>query len=115
MVSDAAEMINEDGQRRDPVRLEYRIASAVQLIYQMRRCDDGVRRIVRISQIVTETDPNGATESGKFGYRIEDIFRYEFTSLDQSGGKFVKVGHLSQQLRDSLVYHGVPKETAAEL
>lgn len=90
-IDDLAEMINEDGKRRDPLYLRYRIASAIDFIVQMHRIEEtGKRKITRISEVVT----NSVNEN----YGISNIFTYSH----QEG--FVKTGNVTEKLREKLAY-----------
>ena len=90
-IDDLAEMINEDGRRRDPVFLHHRISSAIDIIVQMHRMEDtGKRKITRISEVVT----NDADQS----FKISDIFTY---SHDHG---FRKTGKISEKLLEKMVY-----------
>lgn len=90
-VDDLAEMINEDGNRRDPVFLRYRVASAIDIIVQMHRLEEtGKRKITRISEVVTrsiEEDP-----------QVSDIFIYNH----ERG--FEKRGAVTEGLKKKLKY-----------
>ncbi len=100
-IDDVAEMINEDGKRRDPIQLRYRVASALDLIIQIRRFDDtGVRRITRITEVLS--NPRD------YSYSLQDIFRFEVNPDNPSTGTFKKVGNLSESLKKKLNYYGVP-------
>lgn len=100
-VDDLAEMINEDGKRRDPIQLRYRVASAIDLIIQIRRFDDtGIRRITRITEILNSPD--------SYKYSLNDIYRYEVDKADPSKGNFRKVGNISEDLKNKFNYFGLP-------
>lgn len=101
MVDDIAEMINEDGRNRDPKQLRYRIAAGIQVVFQIRRCDDGVRRIVRISEII----PNPET----LDYSINDLFVFNQNKEDATKGEFKRLGKCSNKLINHIIYHGVPE------
>ena len=100
-IDDVAEMINEDGKRRDPIQLRYRVASALDLIIQIRRFDDtGVRRVTRITEVIA--NPN------TLEYSLNDIFRYEVDPNNPSTGSFKKTGKISDRLKNKLNYFGIP-------
>lgn len=100
-VDDLAEMINEDGRRRDPVQLRYRIASALDLIVQIRRFEDvGTRRITRITEIIPD--------SSTYSYELNDIFRFEVDKNNPMTGNFIKTGTISDRLKKKLNYFGLP-------
>lgn len=107
-IDDLAEMINEDGKRRDPIQLHYRIASAIDLIIQIRRFDEtGVRRITRITEVIAD--------SRSYEYKMQDIFRFEVDKDDPTKGKFKKVGSLSEALKRKLNYFGLPYEEIKDM
>lgn len=100
-IDDLAEMINEDGKRRDPIQLRYRIASALDLIIQIRRFEEtGVRRITRITEV--------RDDFRNLSYTLHDIFRFEIDKNDPTQGDFVKVGSISDRLKNKLNYFGLP-------
>lgn len=107
-IDDLAEMINEDGRRRDPIQLRYRIASAIDLIIQIRRFDEtGVRRITRITEVVTV--------SNSYDYYMQDIFRFEVDKDDPTKGEFKKVGRISEELKKKLNYFGLPYDEIKDM
>lgn len=100
-IDDLSEMINEDGRRRDPLQLRYRIASSLDLIIQIRRFDEtGTRRITRITEVVS--DPK------TLDYELADIFRYDVNPNKPSEGAFHKCGTITEDLKTKLVYFGLP-------
>ena len=107
MVDDICEMINEDGRNRDPKQLKHRVASSINLVYQVRRCEDGVRRISRITEII----PNNETQD----YELNDIFVFDQNKEDSTKGTFKRVGVLSSATKKHLMYHGVPKSETTNL
>jgi len=107
-INDLAEMINEDGKRRDPMQLHYRIASAIDVIIQIRRFDDtGIRRITRISEVVT----NPLTLS----YELNNIFEYAVDEDSPSLGNFQKIGVTTEEYRKKLNYFGLPYHKIKEM
>lgn len=107
-IDDVAEMINEDGRRRDPIQLRYRVASALDLIIQIRRfTGTGVRRITRITEVIDHSDT--------LTYSLRDIFRYEVDPQDPSKGWFRKVGQISEKLKQKLNYYGVPEKDLQDM
>lgn len=99
-IDDLAEMINMDGRRRDPIQLRHRVASAIDLIIQIHRFDEtGIRRVTRITEVVTDT--------ANYDYRLEDIFRYELDPENPREGEFKRVGKLSEQLKRKLNHFGL--------
>jgi pilus assembly protein CpaF len=107
-IDDVAEMINEDGKRRDPALLRYRIASSLDLIIQIRRFEDtGIRRVTRITEVIS--DPN------TLEYRLNDIFRYDVDPKNPSKGQFNKVGRLSEDMKKKLVYFGIPYDQVKDM
>jgi len=102
-IDDVAEMINEDGKRRDPIQLRYRVASALDLIIQIRRFEDtGIRRVTRITEVIADKT--------SYKYEMRDIFRFEVDKDDPSKGEFKKVGNLSEAMKNKLNYFGLPYE-----
>lgn len=101
-VDDLGEMINEDGKRRDPILLRNRIANAIDLIYQIKRLDDGSRKVVKISEVVANNED--------FTFEIKDIFKYEINKNNPSLGSFEKVGVITNNLKKKINFYGVPEE-----
>ncbi len=101
-IDDVAEMINEDGRRRDPIQLRYRVASALDLIIQIRRFTTGDRRITRITEVIERPET--------LDYVLNDIFRYEVDPQNPTKGWFRKVGQLSENMKRKLIYYGVPEK-----
>ena len=95
-------MINEDGRRRDPIQLRYRVASALDLIIQIRRFTTGDRRITRITEVIERPET--------LDYVLNDIFRYEVDPQNPTKGWFRKVGQLSENMKRKLIYYGVPEK-----
>lgn len=106
-IDDLAEMINEDGKRRDPIQLRHRVASAIEIIIQIHRFDDGTRRVTRITEVITDND--------SYKYRMNDIFRYEIDKNNPSIGEFKKVGMLSEKLKKKLNYYGLSYEELKDM
>jgi pilus assembly protein CpaF len=74
-----------------PVVRQY-IASGIKIVVQLMRLKGGSRRVSRISEIV-------GVEEGS--YRLEDIFGFEQTGLDEEGnavGEFYATGYKPQCL-----------------
>ena len=108
MVDDICEMINEDGKHRDPEQLRYRVASSINLVFQVRRCDDGVRRLVRITEIIPVPE--------KLNYTLNDIFVYEQNREQiHAVGEFKKIGKLTKTTKEQLIYHGVKESDTINL
>lgn len=88
-IDDLVEMINEDGKRRDPILLRHRVASAIDIVIQMHRFEDtGKRKIIRITEVLTNTKD---TE-----HSFSDIFAYN------ADVGFFKTGCVSEALKDKL-------------
>lgn len=105
-IDDLADMINQDGKRRDPLQLRHRIATAIDLIIQIHRFEDtGDRRVVRISEIVADRD--------SLDYTISDIFRYEVP--EDGSGYFCRVGEVSEELKKKWVMFGVTQRDLAAI
>lgn len=99
-IDDVAEMINEDGKRRDPMQLRYRVASALDLVIQVHRFSDGFRKITRITEVIADEK--------NYSYTFEDIFRYEIDKDNPSVGKFIKAGNITEGLKHKFNYFGLP-------
>lgn len=107
-IDDIAEMINEDGRRRDPVQLRHRVASALDLIIQIRRFEDtGIRRITRVTEVV----PNSDT----LDYKLNDIFKFEVNPHNPETGTFEKIGRLTEGVKKKLNYYGLPYEDVKDM
>lgn len=107
-IDDVSEMINEDGRRRDPAQLRHRVASAIDLIIQIRRFDDtGIRRITKITEVI----PNVET----LNYELNDIYSFEVDRVDPRTGVFHKTGNLSEPLKKKLNYYGLPYEKVKDM
>jgi len=90
-VDDLAEMINEDGKRRDPIFLRHRIASAIDIIVQMHRLEEtGKRKITKISEVIIENPEDD--------YKVSDIYVHTY----ENG--FVKRNAVTNNLRKKLMY-----------
>jgi pilus assembly protein CpaF len=99
-IDDIAEMINEDGKRRDPIQLRYRVASAIDVIIQIHRMMDGKRRITRITEVTSDYETQSYTFNDKFIYKIDP--------KNPTQGNFVRVGKLSEKLKQKLNFYGLP-------
>ncbi len=69
-------MMNDGNMPTQAIRMQ--IASAVQLIVQIKRLADGSRRITHISELMTELDAQGK-------YVMKDIFRFVQNGRDPNG------------------------------
>lgn len=70
--------------------LRRQISSAVNLIVQIKRLNDGSRKIVAISEVMPDVDQNGR-------YQLEDIYRFVMKGRDGNGkvlGEFVPTGYI---------------------
>lgn len=104
-IDDLAEMINEDGKRRDPIQLRHRIASSLNLIIQLRRFEDtGIRRVTRITEVIASQD--------SYEYKLQDIFRFQRDESRPEAGRFEKVSSISKGLRNKLINFGVVEKEA---
>lgn len=101
-IADIMDMINEDGKSRDSALLLKKITNAIDIIIQMRRFEDGKRRIVRISEVwaTPETEIN-------FRWEIRDIWRWEVDYSHPEHGYFKKVNSISPELKKKLFYYGL--------
>lgn len=106
-ITDLHEMINEDGQLRDSKMNCYRIASALNFIVQIRRFDNGARRVTRITEVLS--NPND------FTYSLNDIFKFVQDEEDPNNGEFIKVGNLHEETIKKLITFGVPVHIANEM
>ncbi|HEY8400147.1 MAG TPA: ATPase, T2SS/T4P/T4SS family [Cytophagaceae bacterium] len=97
-IDDVAEMINEDGRRRDPKQLRYRVASAIDVIIQIHRMQDGKRRITKITEVISDFETQD--------YEFNDIFVYDVDPRNPLSGSFKKVGSISQSLKNKLNFYG---------
>lgn len=107
-IPDLGEMINEDGKRRDPVQLQYRIASAIDVIVQIRRFEEtGERKVVKISEV--RPNMNGET------FEVADIFRYELVGSFEEGYKFNKVDSLTLEKKLKFMDYGLDNALAERM
>lgn len=106
-ITDLHEMINEDGQPRDTKINCFRIASALNLIVQIRRFDDGTRRVVRVTEVIA--NPND------YSYELNDIFRFVQDEENANKGEFKKVGKLHEETIQKIITFGVPASIANEM
>ncbi len=66
------------------------IASAIHLVAQIKRMNDGTRKVTHITEVIPEVD-----EAGK--YQIKDIFRFVQRGRSQDGkilGEFIPTGYI---------------------
>jgi pilus assembly protein CpaF len=66
------------------------IASAINIVVQIKRLNDGSRRVTHISEVIPEVDEHGR-------YQIRDIFRFVQRGKTQEGkivGEMTPVGYL---------------------
>lgn len=105
-IDDLADMINMDGKRRDPIQLRHRIATAIDLIIQIHRFEEtGVRRLIRISEILPDKE-------GK-SYKIQDLFYYNFS---EDEGTFVRTEEkVSSKLKRKWMMYGVTQEEISKI
>ena len=109
-IADIMDMIGEDGKSRDAFMLLKKITNAVDIIVQLRRFEDGSRRISRISEVwaTPENDLN-------FRYEIRDLFVWTVDYAHANNGYFEKKNNISENLCDKLHYYGLTREEINEL
>lgn len=107
-IDDIAAMINEDGRSRDPIQLRHHVASAVNLIIQMRQFEDtGTRRVTRITEVIPSYS--------EYTWKLQDIWRYIVDPNKPSQGQFVKVGNISDELKEKLNFYGLPLDEIKDM
>jgi pilus assembly protein CpaF len=70
--------------------LRRQIASAVNIVVQIKRMSDGTRKVVAISEVMPETDDQGR-------YVLHDVYRFNQRGREASGkiiGEFVPTGYI---------------------
>jgi hypothetical protein len=103
-------MINEDGKARNAEMLLKKVTNAVDIIIQLRRFEDGKRRITKISEIwaTPESELN-------FQYKIRDLWEWVVDYSHPENGYFKQVNHVSPELKNKLFYYGLSKEEVETL
>lgn len=109
-IADIMDMINEDGKARNAEMLLKKVTNAVDIIIQLRRFEDGKRRITRISEIWAT--PESEIE---FRYEIRDLWKWIVDEKHPDKGYFKKINSVSPELRNKLYYYGLSKEEAESL
>ena len=101
-IDDVVDMIIEDGtKKRDPLLLRGRVSSAIDIIIQIHRFEDGKRRIARITEVES---PEGLNYKGE--YKLNDLSEY-----DRDSSSFVcKGGIKGTSLKKKLKFFGVSEE-----
>lgn len=109
-IADIMDMINEDGKARNAEMLLKKVTNAVDIIIQLRRFEDGKRRITKISEIwaTPESELN-------FQYKIRDLWEWVVDYSHPENGYFKQVNHASPELKNKLFYYGLSKEEVETL
>lgn len=109
-VADIMDMISEDGKNRDAHMLLKKITNAVDIFIQLRRFEDGSRRISKISEVwaTPENDLN-------FRYEIRDLFVWVVDYTHENKGYFEKTNNISKEFCEKLHYYGLTHEEIKEL
>lgn len=104
-IADIMDMINEDGKPRSSEMLLKKVTNAVDIVIQIRRFEDGKRRITNISEIHAkeETDLN-------FSYEIRHLWEWVVDYSLPERGYFRNTQHASEKLKTKLHYYGLSTE-----
>lgn len=109
-VADVMDMINEDGKPRNAEMLLKKVTNAVDVIIQLRRFEDGKRRITKISEIWATPE-----SELQFRYEIRDLWEWVVDYTHPDNGYYRKVNSASEQLKAKLYYYGLTEEEANSL
>lgn len=109
-IADIMDMINEDGKTRNSEMLLKKVTNAIDIIIQMRRFEDGSRKITKISEIwaTPESDID-------FEYKIKDLWEWIVDYNHPDKGYFKKVGSISKTLEEKLHYYGLKYDETKKL
>lgn len=109
-IADIMDMINEDGKARNAEMLLKKVTNAIDIIIQMRRFEDGTRRISRISEIWATPE-----SELQFRYEIRDLWEWVVDYNHPDKGYFRRVNNISPELKNKLFYYGLTEEEVAAL
>lgn len=109
-IADIMDMINEDGKARNAEMLLKKVTNAIDIIIQMRRFEDGTRRITKISEIWATPE-----SELQFKYEIRDLWEWVVDYTHPNNGYFKKVNQVSDQLKAKLYYYGLTEEEVKTL
>lgn len=109
-IADIMDMINEDGKPRSAEMLLKKVTNAIDIVIQIRRFEDGKRRIVNISEVHAkpETDLN-------FSYEIRHLWEWVVDYSMPDKGYFRRTARASKTLKAKLHYYGLSIEEAESL
>lgn len=109
-IADIMDMIGEDGKSRDALMLLKKVTNSVDVIIQLRRFEDGSRRISRISEVwaTPENEVN-------FRYEIRDLYVWVVDYEHENQGYFEKRNSMSETLKAKLHYYGLTHEELENL
>jgi pilus assembly protein CpaF len=109
-IADIMDMINEDGKARNAEMLLKKVTNAIDIIIQLRRFEDGTRRITKISEIWATPE-----SELQFKYEIRDLWEWVVDYTHPNNGYFRKVNQASDQLKAKLYYYGLTEEEVKTL
>lgn len=109
-IADIMDMINEDGKARNSEMLLKKVTNAIDVIIQIRRFEDGTRRITKISEIWATPE-----SEMQFKYEIRDLWQWVVDYNYDNNGYFKKTNYISQQLKNKLHYYGLSKDALVNL
>lgn len=96
-IEDLARMCLLDNRNRNEDALRSTIAKSINIIVSIRKCDDGKRRIMDISEILFDKNTGKYSNSTLFAY-------------DMKKGEFIRKNRISPRLVDKLAYFGAKDE-----
>lgn len=109
-IADIMDMINEDGKARNAEMLLKKVTNAIDIIIQLRRFEDGTRRITKISEIWATPESDL-----QFRYEIRDLWEWIVDYTHKDNGYFKKVNNISDQLKAKLYYYGLTESEVNSL
>ena len=109
-IADIMDMINEDGKARNAEMLLKKVTNAVDIIIQIRRFEDGIRRITKISEVWATPE-----SELKFKYEIRDLWKWTVDYTHANKGYFEQVNAASEELKTKLYYYGLTEEEINKL
>jgi hypothetical protein len=87
-----------------------KVTNAVDIIIQLRRFEDGKRRITKISEIWATPESDL-----QFRYEIRDLWEWIVDYTHKDNGYFKKVNNISDQLKAKLYYYGLTESEVNSL
>lgn len=109
-IADIMDMICEDGKARNAEMLLKKVTNAIDIIIQLRRFEDGTRRITKISEIWATPE-----SEIQFRYEIRDLWEWVVDYTHPNNGYFKRVNHASDQLKAKLYYYGLTEDEVKTL